>query len=101
MRRRRFAEGGYTDQEASDLMLNDVAPKRESIRLTSDEPATPQSAADQRAEDAAILAATLDIPLPKIHQSRRLVKPRKTVRKRSTKESVRSGKTGNRTRRRR
>ena len=54
MRRRKFAEGGYTDQEASDLMLNDIVPKRESIRLISDEPATPQSAADQRAEDAAV-----------------------------------------------
>ena len=54
MRRRKFAEGGYTDQEASDLMLNDIVPKRESIRLISDEPATPQSAADQAAEDAAV-----------------------------------------------
>jgi pimeloyl-ACP methyl ester carboxylesterase len=51
----------------------------------------------QRAEDAAILATALDIPLPS--QSRRVLKPRKTVRKRSTKESRRSGKTGNRTRR--
>ena len=54
MKRRKFAEGGYTDQEASDLMLRDIVPKRESIRLTSDEPATPQSAADTAAENAAM-----------------------------------------------
>jgi hypothetical protein len=54
MKKKRFADGGYTDQEASDLMHNNIVPKRESIRLTSDEPATPQSAADQAAEDAAV-----------------------------------------------
>lgn len=54
MKKKRFAEGGYTDQEASDLMLNNVVPKRESIRLTSDEAATPQSAADTAAENAAM-----------------------------------------------
>jgi hypothetical protein len=53
MKKKRFAEGGYTDQEASDLMLNDILPKR-SIRLTSDEPATAQSAADTAAENAAM-----------------------------------------------
>jgi hypothetical protein len=54
MKKRKFSEGGYTDQEASDLMLKDIVPKRESIRLTSDEPATPQSAADTAAEEAAM-----------------------------------------------
>ena len=53
MKKKRFADGGYTDQEASDLMKNDVVPKR-SIYLTSDEPATPQSAADTAAENAAL-----------------------------------------------
>lgn len=52
----------------------------------------------QRGEDAAILAAALDIPVPQIRKS---LKPRKTVRNRSTKESRRSGKMGNPTRRKR
>jgi len=53
MKKRKFNTGGYTDQEASDLMLNDILPKR-SIRLTSDEPETAQSAADTAAENAAL-----------------------------------------------
>lgn len=53
MKKKRFNDGGYTDQEASDLMKNDVVPRR-SIRLTSDEPATPQSAEDTAAENAAL-----------------------------------------------
>ncbi len=51
----------------------------------------------QRGEDAAILAAHLGISLPHI---RRSLKSRKTVRKRSTKGSRRSGKAGKHTRRR-
>ena len=54
MKKRKFDGGGYTDQEAADLMERNIVPKRESIRLTSDEPATKQSAADQAAEDAAV-----------------------------------------------
>lgn len=53
MKKKRFNDGGYTDQEASDLMKNDVVPKR-STYLTSDEPATPQSAEDTAAENAAL-----------------------------------------------
>lgn len=51
---RRFAEGGYSDQEASDLMNKDIVPTRASTYLASSEPTTKQSAADQRAEDAAM-----------------------------------------------
>ena len=53
MKKKRFNDGGYTDQEASDLMKNDVVPKR-STYLTSNEPATPQSAEDTAAENAAL-----------------------------------------------
>lgn len=53
MKKKRFADGGYTDQEASDLMKNDVVPKR-STYLTSSEPETPQSAEDTAAENAAL-----------------------------------------------
>lgn len=53
MKKKRFAGGGYTDQEASDLMKNDVVPVR-STYLTSNEPETPQSAEDTAAENAAL-----------------------------------------------